>query len=169
MNTGEFRVNYYERRGHQKKSDLRKFLKRIARSKPRNLVKTNIGLAEETWNEVSCLSCSNCCRKMTPTFKKSEIKRISSHLGMTSKEYFEKYLTIDADNGDIINQSTPCQHLDLVTNKCSVYEIRPDDCRLFPHFQRKDFHDISYVIAENVAACPATLIFVEKLQHAIEG
>jgi Fe-S-cluster containining protein len=165
----EFRVSYFERRGRQKKSGLKKFLRRIERSRPRNLIKTNASLAEETWNEVSCLSCSNCCRKMTPTFKKTEVKRIAAHLGMSYKEYFNKYLEIDTDNGDIINKSTPCQHLDLVTHKCSVYEIRPDDCRLFPHFQRKDFHDISYVIAENVTYCPATLVFVEKLQNVIEG
>ena len=165
----EFIVSYYERRGAQKKSDLRKFLKRIAKSKPRNMIKNSIALAEKTWEEVGCLNCANCCKKMTPTFKKVEVKRIAEHIGLSYKEYFEKYLTIDDDNGDIINKSTPCQHLNLKTNKCSVYEIRPADCRLFPHFQRKDFHDISYVIAENVAACPATLIFVEKLQHAIEG
>jgi Fe-S-cluster containining protein len=165
----EFKVAYFERRGRQKKSDLKKFLKRVEKNKPRNLIKTNAGLAVETWNEVACLNCANCCKKMTPTFKKTEVKRIAAHMGMSYKQYFDKYLVVDEDNGDIVNQNTPCQHLDLATNKCNVYDIRPDDCRLFPHFQRKDFNDISYVIAENVVSCPATLIFVEKLKNVIEG
>ncbi len=167
--TNPLNVGYYERRGRQKKKDLLKFLKKVARKKPKNLLSTNKTLGTETWNEVDCLACANCCKKMTPTFKKAEVKRIASHVGMTYKEYFDKYLYIEEDTGDIVNQNTPCQHLNLTDNKCDVYEIRPADCRLFPHFQRKDFNDISETIGDNVSRCPASLIFVEKLQHALEG
>jgi Fe-S-cluster containining protein len=168
MAENNFIVSYFERRGHQKKKDLRKFLKRVAKKSPRNLISTNARLAEETWSEVGCLNCANCCKKMTPTFKKSEIKRIAAHMGISPKKYFDTYLEVDTDNGDIVNKSTPCQHLDLADNKCNIYDIRPADCRLFPHFQRKDFNDISYVIAENVSNCPATLVFVEKLRNEVE-
>ena len=157
-------VNKLERRGAQKKKELKKFLKRVEKNPPRGLLKINAELGAETWSEVDCLDCANCCKKMTPTFKKSEIKRIALHVGLTPKEYFDKYLEVDSDNGDIVNKSTPCQHLNMKDHKCDVYELRPDDCRLFPHFQRKDFNDVSYVIADNVPRCPATLVFVEKLQ-----
>ena len=156
-----------ERRGIQKKKELKKFLKRVEKNPPRGLLKTNAEVSVETWAEVDCLACSNCCRKMTPTFKRTEIKRIAAHVGLTSKEYFKQYLEVDKDNGDIVNKSTPCQHLNLIDNKCEVYEIRPADCRLFPHFERKDFNDISYVIAENIPRCPATLVFVEKLKERL--
>jgi Fe-S-cluster containining protein len=159
-------VKKFEQRGARKKKELRKFLKRISTKTPRGLLSTNAAVAKETWSEVECLSCANCCRKMTPTFKKSEIKRIAAFVGMKEDAYFEKYLEKDA-SGDIVNRSTPCQHLNLEDNKCNVYEIRPSDCRLFPHFERKDFKDISYVIAENVSKCPATLVFVEKLQDRL--
>lgn len=139
----------------------------MEKNPPRGLLKTNAEVGAETWSEVDCLDCANCCKKMTPTFKKSEVKRIATHVGLTEKEYFEKYLMVDKDNGDIVNKSTPCQHLNLKDNKCGVYEIRPADCRLFPHFQRKDFNDISYVIADNVPRCPATLVFVEKLMERV--
>ncbi len=161
-------VQKLERRGIQKKKELKKFLKRVEKNPPKGLLKTNAEVGIETWAEVDCLACANCCRKMTPTFKRTEIKRIAAHVSMTSKEYFKKYLDVDKDNGDIVNKSTPCQHLNLIDNKCEVYEIRPADCRLFPHFQRKDFNDISYVIAENIPRCPATLVFVEKLQERLK-
>lgn len=156
-----------ERRGAQKKKELKKFLKRIEKKPPVGLIKTNAVVAKETWAEVDCLACANCCRKMTPTFKKVEVKRIAAHVGLTPKEYFDTYLEVDDDNGDIVNKSTPCQHLNLKDNKCSIYEIRPADCRLFPHFERKDFNDVSYVIADNIPRCPATLVFVEKLQERL--
>jgi Fe-S-cluster containining protein len=157
------------RRGAQKKRELRKFLKRVKKSPPRGLLKTNAELAAQTWTEVDCLGCANCCKKMTPTFKRSEVKRIAAYVGMSYDDYFKKYLKIDKEDGDIINKSTPCQHLNLTDNKCNVYEVRPDDCRLFPHFQRRDFNDISHVIAENVPRCPATLAFVEKLMDRVNG
>jgi Fe-S-cluster containining protein len=161
-------IEKLKNRGAQKKKELKKFLKRVEKNPPRGLLKTNAELTAQTWNEVDCLSCANCCKKMTPTFKKVEVKRIAEHIGMTYNDYFEKYLEIDEDNGDIVNKSTPCQHLDLSDNKCKVYDLRPADCRQFPHFQRKDFNDISYVIAENIPRCPATLIFVEKLQERLQ-
>ncbi len=160
-------VSKLERRGAQKKKELKKFLKRIEKNPPKGLLKTNAAVAVETWAEVDCLACANCCKKMTPTFKKAEIKRIAAHVGLTYKEYFDKYLEVDQDNGDIVNSSTPCQHLNMKDNKCEVYELRPADCRLFPHFQRKDFNDVSYVIAENIPRCPATLVFSEKLRERV--
>ncbi|MCX6188566.1 MAG: YkgJ family cysteine cluster protein [Bacteroidetes bacterium] len=160
-------VNKLERRGAQKKKELKKFLKKKKKKSPKGLLKTNAEVAVETWAEVDCLACANCCKKMTPTFKKAEVKRIATHLGLSYKEYFDKYLEVDQDNGDIVNKSTPCQHLNMKDHKCDVYELRPADCRLFPHFQRKDFNDVSYVIAENIPRCPATLVFVEKLQERL--
>lgn len=82
----------------------------------------------EVWAETKCLDCANCCRTMTPTFSKAEVKKIATHIGMTYQTYFDKYLKIDEDNGDIVNINQPCQHLNLKTNKCNVYDIRPKDC-----------------------------------------
>jgi len=159
-------VKRYENRGVSKKKELQKFLKRIRQKTPKGLLQVNARVAKATWKEADCLSCANCCLKMTPTFKKSEVKRLAANQGMSYDEYFDKYLKIDKA-GDIINRSTPCQHLDLKTNRCQVYEIRPSDCRLFPHFERKDFNDISDIIGSNIPRCPATLIFVEKLRDEL--
>ncbi len=85
-------IEKLKNRGAQKKKELKKFLKRVEKNPPRGLLKTNAELTAQTWNEIDCLSCANCCKKMTPTFKKVEVKRIAEHIGMTYTEYFEKYL-----------------------------------------------------------------------------
>jgi len=101
---------------------------------------------------------------MTPTWKKSEIKRVAAHVGMTYNQYYEKYLYTEEETGDVMNASTPCQHYDLKKRLCSIYEIRPHDCAAFPHFLRTDFLDqVDEVYAPNMPRCPATLIMVEKL------
>lgn len=155
------------RRAHQKKKALGKFLKKLKRNPPKDLLKIVKQANAETEKEIDCLACSNCCRTMTPTFKKSEVKKIAAFKGMTYQQYFDKYLMIDDDNGDIVNQSQPCQHLDLKTNYCEVYDIRPWDCSGFPHFKRKDIIDQTAVYTENLHRCPITLSVIEKIEAAI--
>jgi Fe-S-cluster containining protein len=144
------------RRAHQKKKKLGLFLRRLRKQEPKNI-------------QTDCLDCANCCKTMTPTFKKAEVRVIAERLGMTYQKYFDKYLMIDEDNGDIVNQNTPCQHLGK-DNKCKVYDIRPYDCRNFPHHVRKDFY---YQVEEktylnNLPRCPATLRFVENLERIVQ-
>ena len=156
------------RRAHQRKKKLGLFLKRLAKQKPTNIQKLIKQADAAAWQEVDCLDCANCCKTMTPTFKKAEIKVIAERVGMSYDKYYAKYLKVDEDNGDIINQNTPCQHLGK-DNKCKVYDVRPNDCRTFPHHVRKDFF---YQIQEktylgNIPRCPATLKFVENLEAIV--
>ena len=162
-------VATFTRRAYRKKKDLSKFLRKLGKSKKRSLTAIAHKADKEMWEEVDCLACGNCCKKMTPTYSKKDINRISSHLGMTYKEFYDKWLETD-DNNDIINRLCPCQFLGK-NNKCSIYAIRPTDCAEFPHSNRKD---VMYQVREktfenNLTYCPATLIFVEKLKAAVEA
>ena len=156
------------RRAHQKKKKLGLFLKRLRKQKPKNIQKLIKEADKEAWAQTDCLECANCCKTMTPTFKKAEIKVIAERVGMTYQKYFDKYLEVDKDNGDIVNRNTPCQHLGK-DNKCKVYDVRPYDCRNFPHHVRKDFfyqvEEKTYL--ENLPRCPATLKFVENLERIV--
>jgi Fe-S-cluster containining protein len=160
-------VSYYKNRAHQKKKKLAAFLKKLLKKTPANLLQQVKIADEEVWKEVSCLGCANCCKTMTPTWKKTELKKVAAFVNMTYEDYYEKYIKVDEDNGDLVNKIQPCQHLNMKTNMCSVYEIRPHDCRHFPHFIRKDFLDQTKVYTENLHRCPATLLLVEKLEAAI--
>lgn len=155
------------RRAYQKKKTLTKFLLSLKRKKNIKLLPIVKKVDAEVWAETNCLDCSNCCRTMTPTFSKAEVRKIATHVGMTYQAYFDKYLKIDEDNGDIVNIHQPCQHLNLKTNMCNVYAIRPKDCSGFPHFVRTDFLDQVKVYSANLHHCPATLAFVEKLENAV--
>lgn len=164
----KFSVAAHTRRAAKNKLKLRAFLRKLGQSKIQ-LNRYAKQADKEVWQEIDCLDCANCCKKMTPTYTKKDVNRIAKHLNMTYQQYFDKYLYID-DNKDIINRKTPCQFLGK-DHKCTIYEIRPDDCRGFPHTNRKD---IRYQVQEktyanNLTYCPATLIFVEKLQAAVAG
>jgi Fe-S-cluster containining protein len=87
---------------------------------------------------------------------------------MTEQEFYDKWLMTDKDNGDKVNRIQPCQFLDLKSNKCSIYEIRPLDCATFPHFKRKPFAGYNHIHDQNIEYCPATFKFISLMQEKIE-
>ncbi|MBM3443271.1 MAG: YkgJ family cysteine cluster protein [Bacteroidetes bacterium] len=145
---------------------MRAFLTRVVNKPPRKLEATLAVIDQEVWQEVDCLSCANCCKKMTPTFTDKDVVRISKHLGMTKAAFQEKWLYLDRSD-DWINRRQPCQFLDGKTNMCSIYEVRPSDCASFPHLTRKPFTDYLPWHRQNIQYCPATYRMVEKLRERL--
>ena len=160
-------------RAFRKKVELNKrkmklFLTRTEKNPPRKLDETLEEISKEVWAETDCLTCANCCKTMSPTFTKEDIKRISKHLGMEEKAFKDKYLYLDKI-GDWMNVKQPCQFLDLKTNMCSIYEVRPADCAGFPHLTKKKAKDYLHVHHQNVTYCPATYSMVEKMMARVKS
>jgi hypothetical protein len=163
-------MSHYRRKFNERvvlhRPRLRRFLTRLEKDPPKRLDQLAIEADRETWAQVDCLACSNCCRVMTPTYTPRDLKRISTHLGMTEDAFKAKWLYKDR-KGEWMNKTTPCQFLDLRTNMCSIYPIRPEDCAGFPHLTKKKTIDYLHIHRQNVQYCPATFTFVEKLMEKI--
>lgn len=145
------------------KNVFKRFLSRVEKNPPKDLdIKAPL-IEAEVWQEVDCLTCANCCKKMTPTFTPKDIKRIATHLNMTTKAFKEKWLYQEKKTGDWMNINNPCQFLDKKTNMCSIYEVRPVDCAGFPHLSKKKMVDYIHVHKQNITYCPATFKMVEKM------
>jgi Fe-S-cluster containining protein len=150
---------------HTKRS-FRKFLTKLEKTPPKGLTNLTIALEKEVWQEVDCLSCANCCKTMTPTFNKADLKRISAHFGQTVEEFQKQWLYKERKkDGDWLNKKQPCQFLNLQDNKCSIYAIRPADCAGFPHLPKK-LKDYVHVHKQNIEYCPATYRLVEKMMKS---
>lgn len=157
----------FRKKFESNKKLLRSFVTRTENKPPENLDTLSDKTDKEVWAQVHCLSCANCCKVMSPTYTFQDIKRISSHLGMRPKDFKEKWLYLDKRGNDWMNKSRPCQFLDLKTNLCSIYEVRPADCASFPHLTKKPIPEYMHVHKQNIEYCPATLLFVEKLKTAL--
>jgi Fe-S-cluster containining protein len=156
----------FKRKVEKNKRRLRLVLSKVEKKAPVQLDQLAEKIDKEVWQEVNCLSCANCCKVMTPTFTVQDIKRISAHLGQTPKEFKDQWLVKDK-NQDWTNKINPCQFLDLKTNMCIIYEIRPTDCSGFPHLAKKKMLDYIHVHKQNIEYCPATYAMVEKLEKAV--
>jgi Fe-S-cluster containining protein len=150
-------------RAKRSKSRFRRFLTKLEKEQPKGLQQLILKTEQELWKEVDCLTCANCCKTMTPTFSNKDIKRISSHLGQTEDEFKNNYLRRErGGERDWLNKVEPCQFLDMKTNMCSIYEVRPADCAGYPHL-RKNFKSYGHIHKQNVECCPAAYKLVEKM------
>ncbi|MBS1772673.1 MAG: YkgJ family cysteine cluster protein [Bacteroidetes bacterium] len=156
----------FNRKAASKKKELTKFLKKLDKIVPEDMPKLVAEVDKTVWEEVDCMNCANCCKTMTPTYTRKDIVRISEHLKMTPKEFTDKWLEKDPDNGDWMNKKQPCQF--LIDNKCSIYEVRPKDCAEFPHHNKKPFDMYNDTFIQNVHRCPATFMLVNRLRKRVE-
>lgn len=159
VNIKSFRAKVAKNKGR-----LQAFVQRVDDFPPDNLDTICSESEIAVWNEIDCTTCANCCKRMSPTYTPADIKRIAAHLGMSIAEFKKKWLyREEEDTKDWLNVRMPCQFLDLNTNRCTIYEVRPTDCATFPHLAKKDMKDYFHVHRQNVAYCPATYHMIEKM------
>jgi uncharacterized protein len=145
---------------------MRNFLTRLEKKAPRGVQQVAAEADKGAWQRTDCLDCANCCKTMSPTYTSKDIRRISAHLGMSEKAFREKWLYKDK-TGDWMNVKQPCQFLDLKTNLCNIYEVRPLDCAGFPHHHKKMNTDYMHMYKQNIEYCPATYRMVEGLMERL--
>jgi Fe-S-cluster containining protein len=155
-------LSVFKQRVRRRKSAFRRFLSSLVRKPPKGLTRLAKAIDGEVWKDVRCLKCANCCRVMSPTYTRKDLKRISRHFGMTLRVFKATWLRRERGTGDWINKRTPCQFLDLETNRCTIYAIRPEDCVSFPHL-RLDPIDQVAVHKQNLEHCPAAFQLVERM------
>ncbi len=136
-----------------KKKDFQSVLKKLRRTKPKDLDDHFHELHDQTFLDIDCLQCANCCSTTSPIFLQSDIERLSKLLKMKVPVFIQTYLKID-DEGDYVLQESPCAFLGA-DNKCIVYESRPKACREYPHTNRKRMYQITSLTYKNALMCPA--------------
>ena len=166
MTTPTVQLHSFRNLVTKNKKRLRSFLTRIEKNKSPNLHLVTLEANELAWAKTDCLDCANCCKTMSPTYTQRDISRISKFLGMTRRAFTEKWLYKDK-TGDWMNKKQPCQFLDLKTNLCGIYEVRPRDCAGFPHHSTKKIKDYGHMYKQNVEFCPATYRLVEIMQDGL--
>jgi uncharacterized protein len=118
-------------------------------------------LHEEAFAKIDCLQCANCCKNYSPRFKQPDIKRISKHLRMKEGDFAASFLKLDTD-GDYVANSTPCPFLEE-GNQCSVYDVRPADCRNYPYTNQDVMIKRVPLTLKNSTVCPAAFTVLEQL------
>lgn len=146
---------------------LYRLLNRINRKAPRNIQSFAKKANDTVWKDLDCLECANCCKAMTPTYTNTDMKRIAAFLKISVDDMKRRWLRKERGTGDWINKTTPCQFLDMKTNMCSIYEVRPADCAGFPHLSKRKFVDYVHIHKQNVSECPATFKMITTMNEIL--
>ena len=92
-----------------------------------------------TFNPEACLECpGKCCNGESGNIfvNRKEIEVISKFLGMEVSQFIEEYLIKVSYKFSIketkTNKNYACIFFDNKKNKCSIYPVRPNQCRTFP-------------------------------------
>ncbi|MHA7128596.1 YkgJ family cysteine cluster protein [Algoriphagus namhaensis] len=139
----------------------KKVKERLRKVKSKTLDAQFEALHEETFAELDCLTCANCCKTTSPIFIRTDIDRLAKVFRMKSSEFIDTYLHQD-EEGDFVLNSAPCPFLNK-DNTCLVYEDRPKACREYPHTNRKNMHGILNLTLQNTLVCPAVFKIFQQI------
>ena len=159
------RIRRYSRHNEAEDYRFRAFLKTRL-----NLSNTELdALVQETtnavWAQIDCTTCGNCCRTLQIVVDDKDIHRLSTRLGITIKQFTQKYVGIAEDKIKHF-RSVPCPFLGD-DNICSVYEDRPLACREFPYLHIPGFRQRTLTMIENCSSCPIVFNVWQRLKKAI--
>jgi uncharacterized protein len=113
--------------------------------------------------KTNCLTCANCCKTSPPLISKSDIRRIASFLNITPKNFERQYVITD-HNGEMSFSFVPCRFLQD-DNTCSIYDVRPEACRRYPHTDEKEYTLRTKLNLENTIVCPAAAKILNQLKE----
>jgi len=116
---------------------------------------------QKVFDQFDCLQCANCCKTTPPIFTNRDVKRIARYLKVPPKTFKRKYLIEDLDR-TLVGSRIPCVFLEK-DNSCSIYTVRPEACRSFPHTDDEKFVFRAELNYKNTQICPAAYSIVKKL------
>jgi Fe-S-cluster containining protein len=145
-------------KGIERQKVFRQFLQRADK---RTVLNRLPQLHEEAFAKNDCLQCAACCKNYSPRFKTPDVKRIAKHLRLKESQFIETYLRVDED-GDFVVKHSPCPFLG-VSNRCTIYEVRPSDCARFPYTDEDVLLKRQALTLKNATFCPIVYHVLDRL------
>ncbi len=87
-----------------------------------------------------CTECGDCCRRRGSYafvyINDAEVDALAEHLDLTRRSFMRRHTFLDELGWRQLRfDDAACRFLDAETNKCTVYEARPTQCRTFPFWR----------------------------------
>lgn len=121
-------------------------------------------VAQEVEDSIDCRQCANCCRVATTQINERDADRLARFLGLRLAAFLNDYTEI-TDEGRILKRTSDgCIFLD--NNLCSVYEVRPNTCELFPHLVKGNGSLLSRMwhMPDRAVYCPIVYNTLEQFK-----
>ncbi len=94
-----------------------------------------IRIAQDIEEQIDCTACANCCRVATIKVIDRDVEKLARRLNLGKDRFLAEYTREDPEEGRVLKRNEGgCVFLE--GNLCSVYDVRPHTCALFPHLAR---------------------------------
>jgi Fe-S-cluster containining protein len=123
-------------------------------------------LHDDAFARIDCTRCANCCKTMPPAVTEEDSRRIAAHLGMAEEAFVAAYLVEDEEKGGDCMKAAPCPFLGE-DDRCTIYAVRPQACREFPHTDKEWFTTRTYLHTSNTLRCPAVYHVVKQMRRRL--
>lgn len=125
-------------------------------------------LADKYFNLIDCLDCGNCCKMTYPVISHEEVGQISKELGISIEEFKDRYIKKEEPKGYYLKGEGSCPFMKGDSNKCSIYEHRPEVCRSYPHLHEELFVSRVITAINNTHICPIVYNVMEELKEIMK-
>lgn len=95
-----------------------------------------------------CLNCPGyCCSYPVIALKKKDVARLADHFDLSMERAEKKFTRNDHGHKRIMKRKKDehfgriCQFFDTEARRCTVYEARPEICRVFPAEKKCGYYD----------------------------
>jgi hypothetical protein len=122
-----------------------------------------VEINDRIMKQIDCKTCANCCKEKSPIVLKDEIFTISNKLEISKEEFINKYLENTEESNEFIISKRPCPF--LKNNECEIYDIRPEDCRSYPHLHKEGFRTRLIGVIESYSVCPIVFNTYNELRQ----
>ena len=119
-------------------------------------------LNENITPKIDCTACGNCCRSLMINVNANDAARLASHLNISKETFYGKYVEQSSEGTLAVINTIPCHFLS--DNKCTVYEVRPAECREFPGFHQPGFTGRLFATFMHYGRCPIIFNVIEALK-----
>jgi len=121
-------------------------------------------LYERVLENIDCTECANCCIELETSFQIEEIDRLTKSLNIDKEKFINQSTKPDqfGDNNILYLNSKPCQF--LKDKKCTIYELRPEECNSYPYLHKDNFTSRLIGVIENYEICPIVYNVYELLK-----
>jgi Fe-S-cluster containining protein len=123
-------------------------------------------IAQKTEEAIDCTSCANCCRVATTQITERDVERLAKHFRLSTAAFQTAYTVETPEEGRILKRDgNGCVFLD--GNLCSVYEVRPHTCELFPHLVKGPGSMLSRMwhMPDRAVYCPIVYNTLEEFKR----
>jgi len=156
--------------------DLRQYLKEQDELSEEEVDRLVSDITRRVRASFDCTTCANCCKQLGRSVTEQEVQCLATALALSGEEFRSRYLAgkIGPDEDDEGNdeggirwrmRGKPCPF--LKDNRCTVYEVRPGQCRKYPYLHEPNFSFRTLGMIERTFSCPIVYLVLEELKEEL--